>query len=136
MCVLNHLWLPDTNCVTFLYLQANILFYSRVSSILVKCSTQTKQVRSDGGVGSLPEQPVCKKGQSQSGLLRQFCTFIIKDSKTFSAILNVNAYGDEQVVTSENVDYVQKRMGTWLYNVEKIKRLNGKGKLTKALIKI
>lgn len=58
------------------------------------------------------------------------------DSKTFSALLKIKPYGDEQtVVKSECVGHVQKRMGTRLRNVRKAKKLGGKGKLTEALIK-
>ncbi|XP_067208105.1 uncharacterized protein [Linepithema humile] len=58
------------------------------------------------------------------------------DSKTFSALLKINPYGDEQtVVKSECVGHVQKRMGSRLRNVRKAKKLGGKGKLTEVLIK-
>lgn len=58
------------------------------------------------------------------------------DSKTFTAILNLNPYHDEPtVVKSECIGHVQKRMGTRLRNVRKTKKLGGKGKLTEALVK-
>lgn len=58
------------------------------------------------------------------------------DSKTFKAILDLNPYGDDfQVVKSECISHVAKRMGTRLRNVKKEHKLGGKGKLTDALIK-
>jgi len=58
------------------------------------------------------------------------------DSKTFSAVLDINPYGDElTVIKSECIGHVQKRMGTLLRNVRKTKKLGGKGKLTEALVK-
>ena len=58
------------------------------------------------------------------------------DSKTFSAVLQLNPYGDElKVIKSECIGHVQKRMGTRLRNVRKNKKLGGKGKLTEALVK-
>jgi len=57
-------------------------------------------------------------------------------SKTFKTILDVNPYGDDfQVVKSECIGHVEKRMGTRLRNVKKVNKLGGKGKLTEKLIK-
>jgi len=57
------------------------------------------------------------------------------DSKTFKAILDVNPYGDNfQVIKSECIGHVQKRMGTRLRGVKKTHKLGGKGKLTEKLI--
>lgn len=57
------------------------------------------------------------------------------DSKTFKAILDVNPYGNFQIIKSECIGHVEKRMGTRLRNVKKATKLGGKGKLTDALIK-
>ncbi|XP_044580501.1 uncharacterized protein LOC123262383 [Cotesia glomerata] len=58
------------------------------------------------------------------------------DSKTFSAVIKLNPYGDELTVTkSECIGHVQKRMGTRLRSVKKEKHLGGRGKLTEVLIK-
>lgn len=58
------------------------------------------------------------------------------DSKTYKAILDLNPYGDDFLVTkSECVNHVKKRMGTRLRNVKKNQKLGGKGKLTDSLIK-
>lgn len=58
------------------------------------------------------------------------------DSKTFAAILKLNPYGDDhQVLKSECIGHVQKRMGTRLRNIRKTKKLGGKGKLTESLVK-
>lgn len=57
------------------------------------------------------------------------------DSKTFAAILDLNPYGDDpQVLKSECIGHVQKRMGTRLRNIRKTKKLGGKGKLTESLV--
>lgn len=71
------------------------------------------------------------------------------DSKTYSGILKVKPYGDEEVVKKECIGHVQKRMGTRLRdcvkkNVETVenakgkkiqkKTLGGKGKLTGKMI--
>lgn len=57
------------------------------------------------------------------------------DSKTYKAIQDLNPYGDEcPVLKNECVGHVEKRMGTRLRNVEKEKKLGGKGKLTDVLI--
>ncbi|XP_074111956.1 uncharacterized protein LOC141535751 [Cotesia typhae] len=58
------------------------------------------------------------------------------DSKTFKGILDLNPYGDEfQVVKSECIGHVQKRMGTRLRKTRTDNHLGGRGKLTEALIK-
>ncbi|EZA51573.1 hypothetical protein X777_09740 [Ooceraea biroi] len=58
------------------------------------------------------------------------------DSKTYKAILDLNTYGDDfQVVKSECIGYIEKRMGTRLRNLKKTEKLGGKGKLTNVLIK-
>ena len=58
------------------------------------------------------------------------------DSKTFKIILDVNPYGDDfQVVKSESIGHVEKRMDTRLRNVKKANKLDEKGKLTEKLIK-
>lgn len=58
------------------------------------------------------------------------------DSKTFTAVLKENPYGEEYpVMKCECVGHVQKRMGTRLRNVKKKEKLGGKGKLTDGLIK-
>lgn len=57
------------------------------------------------------------------------------DSKTFKAILDLNPYGDEfQVLKSECVGHVEKRMGSRLRNVKKAKKLGGRGRLTDSII--
>lgn len=57
------------------------------------------------------------------------------DSKTFTAIVDLNLYGDElTVVKNECIDHVQKKIGTRLRNIRKAKKLDEKGKLTKALV--
>lgn len=58
------------------------------------------------------------------------------DSKTYKAILDLNSYGDNfQVVKSECIDHVEKKMGTRLRNLKKTEKIGGKGKLTDVLIK-
>jgi len=58
------------------------------------------------------------------------------DSKTFVGILKVSPYGDECPVTkNECVGHVQKRMGTRLRNIKKVKKLGGKKRLTDGIIK-
>lgn len=57
------------------------------------------------------------------------------DSKTFKAILDINPYDDFQVIKSECIGHVEKRMGTRLRNIKKATKLGGKGKLTDVLIK-
>lgn len=57
------------------------------------------------------------------------------DTKTFKAILDMKPYGDNfEIIKSECVGHVEKRMGTRLRNVKKTEKLGGKGKLTDVLI--
>lgn len=57
------------------------------------------------------------------------------DSKTFTAVVNLNLYGDKlTVVKNECIEHVQKRIGTRLRNIRKVEKLDEKGKLTKALV--
>lgn len=56
------------------------------------------------------------------------------DSKTFKGIMEKNPYENFEVKKKECIDHVQKRMGTRLRNLKKVKGLGGKGKLTAKLI--
>lgn len=58
------------------------------------------------------------------------------DTKTFKALLAENPYGDDfPIKKKECVGHVQKRMGSRLRNIKKIKKLGGMNKLTNKLIK-
>ncbi|XP_071569569.1 uncharacterized protein [Temnothorax nylanderi] len=57
------------------------------------------------------------------------------DSKTFKGILDSEPYENFNVLKKECIDHVQKRMGTRLRNLKKVKKgLGEKGKLTGKLI--
>ncbi|XP_071577515.1 uncharacterized protein [Temnothorax nylanderi] len=57
------------------------------------------------------------------------------DAKTFKTILDAKPYEDVEVIKSECVGHVEKRMGSRLRNKKKTAKLGGRGKLTDALIK-
>lgn len=95
------------------------------------------QSNHEGSAGKMEVDAVIKMFQRSEQLYNiKYVKYIGDgDSKTFKSILDSDPYADITVFKKECIDHVQKRMGTRLRNLKKIKKgLGGKGKLMDKLI--
>lgn len=99
--------------------------------------TNECQANHEGSSGKMEVDVVGEMFQRSEELYEvRYANFIRDgDSKTFKGILDSEPYESFTVLKKECVDHVQKRMGTRLRNLKKVKKgLGARGKLTVKLI--